>query len=72
MFATLWYAGVVVASLGYNGMTQSDCDQLGATMIEDILITYDDPERAKKMKEWPDPDKWDVTCEEKDLFEGEK
>lgn len=63
MFATLWYAGVVVAALGFDGMTQNECEVLSATMIDDIMITYDNPARVAQLKEWPDPNKWNVTCE---------
>lgn len=68
MFATLWYAGAVVATLGYNNMPLSDCENLAATMLDDIMITYDDPERVKKLDKWPDETKWDVTCEKTNLF----
>ena len=68
MFATLWYAGSVVAVLGYNGMPLSDCKILSATMIDDIMITYDDPARVIQLKEWPDVNKWDVTCESTNLY----
>ena len=72
MFATLWYAGVVVAALGYNDMTQNECELLSATMIEDIMITYDDPVRVTQLKEWPDQNKWNVTCEKVNLYKGKK
>ena len=72
MFATLWYAGVVVATLGYNGMPLEDCESLSATMIDDIMITYDDPDRIAQLKEWPDENKWDVTCEKVNLYTEEK
>jgi hypothetical protein len=42
-WATLWYAGSVVVTLGYEGQTAEQCDHLGQQMMFDITSAYMDP-----------------------------
>ena len=44
VWATLWYAGAVVLTMGYEGQTLEQCNQLGQMMMYDISTAYADPE----------------------------
>jgi len=43
-WATLWYAGAVVVSMGYEGQTEDQCNQIGEIMMYDIASAYADPD----------------------------
>ena len=43
-WATLWYAGTVVISMGYEGQTEDLCNQIGEMMMYDITTAYADPD----------------------------
>jgi hypothetical protein len=49
-WATLWYAGSVVLTLGSEGQTLNDCNQLGQVMMYDIATAYVDPTRAAELE----------------------
>ena len=42
-WATLWYAGSVVLTMGYEGQTLQECEALSKLMITDVVTAYDDP-----------------------------
>jgi hypothetical protein len=50
-WATLWYAGSVVITLGSEGQTLNDCNQLGQVMMYDIATAYVDPAKAAELEE---------------------
>lgn len=64
-WATLWYAGSVVITLGSLGQTLNDCNQLGQTMMLDIAAAYVDPARAAELEAsvFPTADLFGFTCE---------
>lgn len=73
-WATLWYAGAVVVTLGYEGQTLEQCNQLGEVMMHDIASAYADPDILKSIQElgsFP-TDEFSFTCEEKMLPVHEK
>jgi hypothetical protein len=43
-WATLWYAGAAVISMGYEGQTEEQCKQITDMMQSDIVASYADPE----------------------------
>lgn len=68
MFATVWYAGVVMLSLGFSEMTSTQCSELKQVMEQDIYNAYQDPE--KKILLIEDGyvyEQWKVTCEPRPL-----
>lgn len=73
-WATLWYAGSVVITLGSPGQTLNDCNQLGQTMMSDIAIAYVDPARAAELAAsvFPTANEFGFTCETKRLPTDEK
>ena len=49
-WATLWYAGSVVITLGSEGQTLNDCNLLGQVMMYDIATAYMDPAKAAELE----------------------
>lgn len=43
-WATLWYAGTVVLTIGYEGQTKDLCKQIGEMIMYDITTAYADPD----------------------------
>ncbi len=63
-WATLWYAGSVVITMGYEGQTLNDCDMIGEVMMLDIVTAYADPERESLLADSVFPtDEFSFTCE---------
>jgi hypothetical protein len=63
-WATLWYAGSVVVTLGTEGQTLNDCNMLGQVMMYDITSAYMDPAKATELASSPFPtDEFSFTCE---------
>jgi hypothetical protein len=63
-WATLWYAGSVVITLGTEGQTLNDCNMLGQVMMYDIATAYMDPDKAALLAAGPfDTDQFSFTCE---------
>lgn len=63
-WATLWYAGSVVITLGSEGQTLNDCNMLGRVMMYDIATAYMDPDRAAELADSVFPtDEFSFTCE---------
>ena len=73
-WATLWYAGSVVITLGSEGQTLNDCNQLGQTMMSDIATAYVDPARAAELENsvFPTADQFSFTCETQRLPTDER
>lgn len=73
-WATLWYAGSVVITLGLPGQTLNDCNQLGQVMMSDIATAYVDPARASELEAsvFPTADQFSFTCETERLPTDEK
>lgn len=73
-WATLWYAGSVVLSMGYEGQTLEQCNHIGEAMMQDITTAYTDPElRAEIVDIGVFPtDKFAFTCETEMLPVDEK
>lgn len=64
MFATLWYAGVVVFVMGFESMTLTQCNEIKQMMEKDIYTAYQDPESAETMiDDGFVYESWKVTCE---------
>ena len=63
-WATLWYAGSVVITLGAEGQSLNDCNLLGQTMMYDIASAYMDPEMKEQLAAGPfTTDQFSFTCE---------
>ena len=64
-WATLWYAGSVVITLGSPGQTLNDCNLSGQVMMYDIATAYMDPEREAELAAsvFPTVDQFSFTCE---------
>ena len=62
-WATLWYAGSVVLTLGYEGQTENECDFLGQQIMYDIAVSYTDPETVKEIEHLFPTDEFSFTCE---------
>lgn len=70
-WVTLWYAGAVVMTMGYEGQTLKECDHLRKIVIQDIDMMYtEEPERMTDTM-FPD-NKFKATCETVQLPIGEK
>lgn len=67
-WATLWYAGSVILTIGYEGQTLDQCNFLGQQMMYDISYAYMDEDTAKELSTTVFPtDEFSFTCEEKRL-----
>lgn len=67
-WATIWYAGSVVLTMGYEGQTLEQCNKLGEVIMHDITTAYDDPKITSVIEESMFPeDKFYFTCEKKML-----
>tara|TARA_R110000851_G_scaffold44059_1_gene108487 strand:- start:738 stop:962 length:225 start_codon:yes stop_codon:yes gene_type:complete len=42
-WATLYYSGYVVISMGFPGQTLDQCQELTSRMMSDIVVSYEDP-----------------------------
>jgi hypothetical protein len=63
-WATLWYAGSVVITLGTEGQTLNDCNMLGQVMMYDIATAYADPLKQTELASSVFPtDQFSFTCE---------
>jgi len=72
-WATLWYAGSVVITLGSEGQTLNDCNLLGQVMMYDIATAYMDPDRAAELADSVfSTDQFSFTCETERLPTDER
>lgn len=64
-WATLWYAGSVMITLGYEGQSFNDCNMLGRVMMFNITSAYMDPILSDDLAESPFPvvDEFSFSCE---------
>lgn len=72
-WATLWYAGSVVLTMGFEGQTLNDCEMLGQVMMLDVTSAYADPEMEQQLaaSEFP-TDQFSFSCETERLPVDEK
>lgn len=61
---TLWYAGAVVMTMGYEGQSLDECEQLTSIILIDIANAYQDTSVDMKDTMFPE-DYFSVTCETK-------
>lgn len=73
-WATLWYAGAVVLSMGYEGQSLNDCNMLGQVMMYDITSAYMDPalEAELAASVFSTVDLFSFTCETERLPTDER
>ena len=63
-WATLWYAGSVVITMGYEGQTLNDCNLLGQVMMHDVTTAYMDPAIQEQLADSVFPtDEFSFSCE---------
>lgn len=70
-WATLWYAGAVVLTLGYEGQTLEQCETLTNQMIADVTSAYYDPSININETMFP-TNEFAVSCEKEMLPIDEK
>jgi len=67
-WATLWYAGVVVISMGGSELSYDECKTLTNSMITEITTSYQDEEKVAELKGTMfETNKFSVSCETKYL-----
>ena len=72
-WATLWYAGAVVLTLGYEGQTEDECNMIGQQIMYGITTSYSDPEMEEVLAESPFPThQFSFSCENEMLPVDEK
>lgn len=72
-WATLYYAGSVVISMGYEGQTLDQCNFLGQQMMYDITTAYMDPALEAELTDSVFPtDEFSFVCGTKQLPPAEK
>lgn len=63
-WATLWYAGAVVISMGGQEMSLNECKELTQSMITDINNSYLNEEKVAELKGTMfETNEFSVTCE---------
>ena len=68
MWVTLWYAGVIVMTLGGSEMSDNECETIKNRVQFDITQSYLDPEiSAKLISDGFYKENWKVTCESRNL-----
>jgi hypothetical protein len=65
-WATLYYSGYVVISLGFTGQTLEQCENLTSLMMSDIVIAYEDPVPELVASPFP-TNEFTVECETEQL-----
>ena len=72
-WATLWYAGSVVITMGYEGQTLNECNMLGQVMMYDVTTAYMDPAIQEQLADSVFPtDEFSFSCESERLPVDEK
>jgi hypothetical protein len=67
-WATLWYAGVVVISMGGSELSYDECKTLTNSMITEITTSYQDEEKVTELKGTMfETNEFSVSCETKYL-----
>jgi hypothetical protein len=63
-WATLWYAGSVVITMGHEGQSLNDCNMIGQVMMYDVTSAYMDPAMQEQLADSVFPtDQFSFTCE---------
>jgi len=63
-WATLWYAGAVVVTIGSEGQSLNDCNIILRTMMIDVESAYADPDKQEQLADSVFPtDEFAYTCE---------
>jgi len=63
-WATLWYAGTVVLTMGSEGQSLNDCELIGRAMMQDITASYANPKKQQELQYSVFPEnQFTVTCE---------
>jgi hypothetical protein len=70
-WTTLWYASSVVLSIGYEGQTLEQCQDLSKLMLSDIKIAYVEKKSELDKSMFP-TNEFKVTCETEMLPIDEK
>lgn len=63
-WATLWYAGSVVLTLGYEGQTLGECERLSELILDDVVTAYQDDTLELELSMFP-TNEFSVSCEDK-------
>ena len=67
-WATLYYAGAVVLTMGHEGQSLNDCNMLGQVMMYDIATAYMDPALEAELAESVFPThEFSFACENEQL-----
>jgi len=73
-WATLWYSGAVVLSMGYEGQTEDQCNHIGKMIMNDITTAYSDPDTLSDIVDigvFP-TDQFSFSCENEQLLTDER
>lgn len=70
-WATLWYAGYVAMTIGFEGQTLSQCETIAEIMMIDIMFAYEEPNPEIQSSMFPE-NNFAVTCEKELLPIDEK
>jgi hypothetical protein len=62
-WATLWYSGFVVLTIGYDGQTAEQCEELADLMLSDINSAYQEEITIIENSMFPENEFY-VTCED--------
>jgi hypothetical protein len=63
-WATIWYAGAVVISMGGSELSYDECKSLTESMISDINASYQDEEKVARLKGTMfETNEFSVSCE---------
>jgi len=65
-WATLWYAGTVVITMGYEGQTLDQCEILSEMILADVVSAYEDDALELELTIFP-TNKFSVSCEDEML-----
>lgn len=63
---TLWYAGAVVLTMGWDGLTYEECEEMRKIALEDIILTYTETPELMQDTMFP-TNEFEVTCETEQL-----
>lgn len=66
-WATLWYAGQVVMTISFDGMSLEHCNELKQVIMEDIQNGFVENIEELEAEGFSDPSLWKATCETKEL-----
>jgi len=70
-WATLWYAGAVVITMGYEGQTLDQCEILSEIILADVVSAYEDDTLELELTMFP-TNEFSVSCEDEMLSIDER